>query len=159
MSGGTPQSGPLTTEHSAGKPDKVADIPCTYYDVSKYEINRSTKAKECVWHADIWAAKNLGINPKLQKSCADMLQMPVELGFPLRITRQANDKEKALMKRMRSKNPVRDVIITKSMRHEKVDAGQFAKFDGFKPVKNEMELMMSDDAETLGGDLDDVDAK
>ena len=102
----------------------------------------------------------MGMNSDIQKACADMLQIPIELGFPLRITQFASNKEKALMKHSHSpRNLVKEVILTKSLKHEKVDAGQFGKFEGFKPVKNEMELMMSDDAETLGGDLDDMDAK
>jgi len=86
------------------------------------------------------------------KDCARITTTPVELGFPVKITRAGSTTEKE--RRTKSGKNIREVISTRSFLRTKLDKGEFALLPGFKTVKDEMQLMMSNDESDLAEDSD-----
>ncbi len=154
----TPESDIETKIKKLGN-DKIAGLKCTHYYVEKYATDQKTKKRGRVWYAEIWATKDVEASPAVLKECSTLLVIPPELGFPLRITRFNTPTEREKSQGEKAKKITRDVITTSSYEKAKVDEGQFALLEGFKPVKNEMELMMSDtDSELTGVGGDDMDS-
>jgi hypothetical protein len=159
MTGTQNRTGPIETVTNLLGKEKIAGVNCTHYNVEKFEKNpRSKRHRERVWYADVWSTKELPIPESVLKATSLVMVIPPELGFPLRVARFNNPTEKEKARGERGHSVMRDVITTSSCVRTKIDQGEFARLEGFKPVKNEMELMMTESDSDLASssDLDDT---
>lgn len=138
--------------------DKIAGVKCTHYQLVRKFLNKKTKQEIDHYTTDIWATKDLKVPPQVLKDCARMTMMPPELGFPVKVIRETNVTTK-IKGKQQGGSRTREVISTSEFKPTKVDTGNFALLSGFKTVKDEMKLMMSDDESELGGSssLDELD--
>lgn len=119
------------------------------------------------WHTEIWATKDLKIPPQVMKDCARLTMMPPDLGFPMRIEKLGMRNTNIRTGKGSQRNPApangmraKFVIDTHSIEKTKFDAGNFTLLAGYKPVKDEMALMMSGDESELDDmGLDDDNPK
>lgn len=136
--------------------EKIAGLDCIHYDVMKYYQDPKTKKQYPGWSTDVWACKDIGVPSSIVNDCARLTMMPKNLGFPVRIVREARTTDMEKRKGATNANQKRPVINTSKFAKAKLDKGEFAEIEGFKKVKDEMQLMMSgDDSELIGTDLEE----
>ena len=181
LAGKRPNEAPSVEETKTVGKDKIAGLNCTHYVITKYFIqevpvdpvaysdpknannpaaHKMKKEKVYGWETDIWATKDIQVPASIVKDCARMTQMPPGLGFPVRIQRdlrsktqkeQAATEDQSKLKPVGMRSQVKRVIDTSSYKKSKLDKGDFVPLDGFKTVKDEMQLMMSGDDSELEG--------
>lgn len=129
--------------------ENIAGLDCTHYELTRYFQDPKSKQTRGGWSSELWACKNVGLPPEIIKDVARLTQMPPELGFPVRIEREAATTQSERQKGESRAYVKRRVINTSAQRKEKLDTGEFDYLDGFKKVKDEMQLMMSSDDDDL----------
>lgn len=138
--------------------EKIAGVKCVHYHVHRSFIDKKTKKEMSGGYgSEIWATKDLKLPPSIMKDCARITMMPQELGFPVKVVRDASTTPTEMRRGVKKSRMRREVISTSSFTPSKVDTGEFALLAGYTPVKDEMKLMMSDEEADLGGGLDDLD--
>lgn len=179
LAGKRPNEGPSQEVVDKDKAvENIAGLKCNKYVVHKFFFFVKPGAKkgpvpdgtgktseqleregwEEAWHTEIWATKDLKIPAQVMKDCARLTMMPPDLGFPMRIEKLAQRNSSSTMRSGKgnqkypgSANGMRAkfVIDTHSIEKTKFDAGNFTLLAGYKPVKDEMALMMSGDESEL----------
>ncbi len=160
LAGGVPTDGKLGKQKLIViSKDKIAGVNCIHYKYYVESIDPKTKQKSQIKETQVWGTKDLKIPDAVLKECSKMLMMPPEAGFPLKVMRIVDTAE--LEKRQKKGlKPQADrvAVDTSQYKQTKLDVGEFAPLEGFKPVTDEMQFMMSsDDSELAGGALDDLE--
>lgn len=160
LAGSRGYNGPMEQKTKKLGTEKIAGINCIHYELVKYFRDAKTKQLYPAWSSELWACKDIGLPPLIIKDVARLTVMPPELGFPVRIEREARTTQAEHRKGENRVYVKRRVIDTTAQKKAKIDEGQFAYLDGFKTVKDEMQLMMSsDEDEMLGSELDEAPGK
>jgi hypothetical protein len=135
--------------------EKIAGIKCVHYELTREFVDKKTKKALDSYSTEIWATKELKLPPEIMKDCAKMTMMPPELGLPVRVIRESKTTKAETIRGDKVPRKKRDVISTSDFQTAKIDKGEFIPLSGFKIVKDEMKLMMSEEDPTAG--MDDLD--
>ena len=145
----------ISEEASKVGTDTIAGYKCTHFKVEKYLVNPRTKEKNHQWTTEIWGTRELALPKPILNDCSKLTMMPPEFGFPMRVIRHTapTDQERSKGLVGQQKRVMIDTLVAKKTSFDKCN---FQLLTGYTPVKDEMELMMANDAE-LDNTLSEMD--
>ncbi len=133
----------VMTPLKTGKMQTIQGVKCYQVIVKK----KDPKSKQTEIVAETWIAKDIKTPPQFNSMMKTMLDIPVDVGTPLRVLQMAKTSNKM-------------TVVMDCYKANKVDVkvSEFMPLKGYKKVKDEMAMMLDEGDEPAAGAEDPLDA-